>query len=171
MSDANPRFELVPLDPELAGPFAFDGEKPLRIGRDPESEIVLPYPSVSRRHAQIRFEDDRCLLLDVGSRHGTYLNGQQIETGTVVQVGHGDRLAFPPHDYRVQLAGGEDVGDGAIVELDDASGDDGQVEQISNRELNQLAARRLELLMDRAGAISEARDQEELVECVLEILL
>lgn len=171
MSDANPRFELVPLDPELAGPFAFDGEKPLRIGRDPESEIVLPYPSVSRRHAQIRFEEDRCLLLDVGSRHGTYLNGQQIETGTVVQVGHGDRLAFPPHDYRVQLAGGEDVGDGAIVELDDASGDDGQVEQISNRELNQLAARRLELLMDRAGAISEARDQEELVECVLEILL
>ena len=81
MSDANPRFELVPLDPELAGPFAFDGEKSLRIGRDPESEIVLPYPSVSRRHAQIRFEDDRCLLLDVGSRHGTYLNGQQIETG------------------------------------------------------------------------------------------
>ena len=86
MIESPPHFELVPLDPELAGPFAFDGETALRIGRDPGSEIVLPYPSVSRRHAQIRFEDGRCLLLDVGSRHGTFLNGQRIEAGAVVQV-------------------------------------------------------------------------------------
>ena len=115
MTDVKTHFELVPLDPELAGPFAFDGENSLRIGRDPESEIVLPYPSVSRRHAQIRFEGDRCLLLDVGSRHGTYLNGQQIETGAVVQIGHGVvtgrgcALAS-----QVGIAGGAQPGNGAI---------------------------------------------------------
>ena len=54
MTDAGPHFQLVPLDPELVGPFAFDGDKSLRIGRDPESEIVLPYPSVSRRSRQPR---------------------------------------------------------------------------------------------------------------------
>ncbi|MDE0890460.1 MAG: FHA domain-containing protein, partial [Phycisphaerales bacterium] len=73
--EATLRFELLPLDPDLVGPFNFSDAPRLRIGRDPDSEIVLPYPSVSRRHARIQFEAGRWLLIDAGSRHGTFLNG------------------------------------------------------------------------------------------------
>ena len=103
--DAALHFELVPLDPDLVGPFEFKNSPLLRIGRDPGSEIVLPYPSVSRRHARIQFESGRWLLLDAGSRHGTFLNGQQLDVEMPVEFSNGDRLSFPPHEYRVRLGG------------------------------------------------------------------
>ena len=165
------QFELLPLDPDLAGPFNFSEVSLRRVGRDPDSEIVLPDPSVSRRHARIQFESGRWLLIDAGSRHGTFLNGQQLETEKPVEIDHGDRLASPPHEYRVRIGGHSATAKASIIALDERGDDAGQVEQISHRELNSLAAKRLGLLMDRAGAISEARDQAELVECVLEILL
>lgn len=126
---------------------------------------------MSRRHARIQFESGRWLLIDAGSRHGTFLNGQQLETEKPVEIDHGDRLASPPHEYRVRIGGHSATAKASIIALDERGDDAGQVEQISHRELNSLAAKRLGLLMDRAGAISEARDQAELVECVLEILL
>ncbi len=169
--DAALLFELVPLDSDLVGPFEFNDSPLLRIGRDPDSEIVLPYPSVSRRHARIQFESGRWLLLDAGSRHGTFLNGQQLDVEIPVEISNGDRLSFPPHEYRVRLGGQSATRKPSIIALDEREDEAGQVEQISHRELNSLAAKRLGLLMDRAGAISEARDEAELVECVLEILL
>src|SRR6516165_5289793 len=52
------------------------------IGRaaPPDATIVLPYFAVSRRHAQI---DLRGLghweIVDLSSRNGTYVNGQQLQ--------------------------------------------------------------------------------------------
>ena len=94
-----------------------------------------------------------------------------VEGEEPVEIDHGDRLAFPPHEYRVRIGGHSATAKASVIALDERGDDAGQVEQISHRELNSLAAKRLGLLMDRAGAISEARDQAELVECVLEILL
>jgi pSer/pThr/pTyr-binding forkhead associated (FHA) protein len=48
------------------------------IGRRPDCDIVLTGTTVSRRHAQIRREDDRYFLRDVGSTNGTLLNGEPV---------------------------------------------------------------------------------------------
>ena len=60
--------------------FALD-EPVVTAGRHPDSAIFLDDVTVSRRHAEIRHEDDGYHLIDVGSLNGTYLNRQRVEDG------------------------------------------------------------------------------------------
>jgi hypothetical protein len=50
----------------------------LRIGRHIDNDLVIENPSVSRRHAQIRFRYDRFILQDLGSQAGIRVNGKQV---------------------------------------------------------------------------------------------
>lgn len=52
---------------------------PFTVGRLPECDLTLDDPTVSRRHAEIRYEGGAFLLIDLGSRHGTYVNSSKIE--------------------------------------------------------------------------------------------
>jgi len=50
-----------------------------RIGRSPDSDLVLPSRAVSRQHAGITVsEDGRAVVRDLGSHNGTFLNGQPV---------------------------------------------------------------------------------------------
>ena len=49
-----------------------------RGGTDLECDIVLPERQVSRQHAEIYVEQGRYYLRDLGSKNGTYLNGQPV---------------------------------------------------------------------------------------------
>lgn len=49
---------------------------PFSVGRLPESDLVLAYPYVSRRHAEIVTDEQGCYIVDQGSRHGTFVNGK-----------------------------------------------------------------------------------------------
>ena len=66
---------------------------PLRLGRDPNNELVLADDGVSRRHARIEKHSDRLVLMDVGSTNGTLLNDAELSgiaelhTGDRIQVG------------------------------------------------------------------------------------
>ena len=42
------------------------------VGRDPEADIVIDDARVSWQHAQLRFEDGRWVLADIGSTNGSY---------------------------------------------------------------------------------------------------
>jgi ABC-type multidrug transport system ATPase subunit/pSer/pThr/pTyr-binding forkhead associated (FHA) protein len=50
----------------------------LKIGRDPVNNLVVPFPSISRQHAQITCQGGQYVLVDQGSSNGTYLVGQRI---------------------------------------------------------------------------------------------
>jgi hypothetical protein len=58
------------------------GREPLTIGRLADCQIVLADPNVSRRHAEIRKEEDTDghVLLDLGSTNGTKVNGAAIRS-------------------------------------------------------------------------------------------
>lgn len=45
------------------------------------ADVVLDHPSISRQHAAICFEagTGRCLVIDLGSAHGTFLEGKQLQ--------------------------------------------------------------------------------------------
>lgn len=60
------------------------------LGRDERNTIVLDLPSVSRQHARISQRGDAWVVMDAGSRNGTYLNERAVE-GAMPLVG-GDLL-------------------------------------------------------------------------------
>lgn len=55
------------------------------IGRSQENDLVLPVPSVSKRHARFLIKDGRYVLMDLGSTNGTFVNGKQINGPVVVK--------------------------------------------------------------------------------------
>lgn len=63
------------------------------IGREPDRDITLPDPSVSRLHAQIVRQRDGYFITDVRSSNGTFINGQQLtapallSSGDVLRIG------------------------------------------------------------------------------------
>ena len=69
---------------------------PIVIGRASGADLSIEDPEVSRRHAEIRVEDGRLVVVDLGSTHGTVVDGRRVEraeirSGTEIQLG-GTRL-------------------------------------------------------------------------------
>ena len=58
------------------------GADPVILGRHPECEVHIEDGSVSRRHAQVTFDDGHYFLSDLNSRNGTLLNNQPIHRPT-----------------------------------------------------------------------------------------
>ncbi|MDR5708415.1 MAG: FHA domain-containing protein [Armatimonadota bacterium] len=63
------------------------------IGRSPEVQVVLADEFTSHQHARLVVRGGRYWIEDLGSRNGTYLNGQRIEApapladGDLVRIG------------------------------------------------------------------------------------
>ncbi len=57
-----------------------DGEHVL--GRDPDLELFLDSPSVSRRHALIRVAGEEATVEDLGSKNGTFVADRRLESPT-----------------------------------------------------------------------------------------
>lgn len=48
------------------------------LGRDPECPISFDDSLVSRCHAEIHVSDEGCMLIDLGSKNGVWVNGRRI---------------------------------------------------------------------------------------------
>jgi DNA-binding response OmpR family regulator len=88
-----PVYVLVAVDSELVMTVerALD-EAEIRIGRDDDAHIVLAGPLSSRAHAAIVRDGERFVLNDVGSRNGTFVNGERIESSYALS--DGDEIGF-----------------------------------------------------------------------------
>lgn len=60
------------------------------IGRSPGSDVRLPDPSVSQRHATIRANGSEYTIVDEGSTNGTWVGGVKLAQGTPRVVKSGD---------------------------------------------------------------------------------
>jgi DNA-binding winged helix-turn-helix (wHTH) protein len=63
------------------------------VGRDAGVQVRLDNPAVSRRHARIVVSGSGALLEDLGSKNGTFLDGQRL-AATPVPLHDGSQLAF-----------------------------------------------------------------------------
>jgi DNA-binding winged helix-turn-helix (wHTH) protein len=66
------------------------GEGEYVLGRDPALELCLESSSVSRRHARLHIADGVAVLEDLGSKNGTFVNGQR--TTAAVQLSDRDQI-------------------------------------------------------------------------------
>ncbi|MGH8794118.1 MAG: FHA domain-containing protein FhaB/FipA [Stackebrandtia sp.] len=60
---------------------------PIRIGRAPDSTLVITDDYASSRHAQLVPRGDQWILEDVGSTNGTYLGHAKVTGPTPVPLG------------------------------------------------------------------------------------
>lgn len=63
------------------------------VGRDTAAQVRLDDPMISRRHARIAVTAGATQMEDLGSKNGTFLDGQRVEEAPVL-LGDGARLAF-----------------------------------------------------------------------------
>lgn len=71
IATADGRSRSVPID-----------KAQLRIGRNPDNDVVIDDPSVSGYHARIFAGSNGLSILDIGSRNGTAVDGRQITAQT-----------------------------------------------------------------------------------------
>ena len=68
---------------------------PFTVGRKVDKDLVIADPRVSRDHAQIMQEGQEFFIEDLGSKHGTFVNGERIQRQ---KLERGDRLEFGARD-------------------------------------------------------------------------
>jgi len=81
--------------------------KSLTMGRNRDLELPLPDMKLSRRHCQILYNDEQCILKDLGSTNGTFVNGLrlsgQVELNDFDRIVLGDTEIEFHHDEKVPL--------------------------------------------------------------------
>lgn len=82
---------------------------PYRIGRQAGNELTLRDSRVSRHQAQIVQVDDKLILEDMGSSHGTFVNGEKVSRH---ELKPSDRIDFGVTDsYQLTY-----IGEGSTIE-------------------------------------------------------
>lgn len=78
-----------------------DRTRPITVGRSEECDIHLPDRQVSRVHARVTWVEDGYEIVDMGSKNGTHVNGQEVrdtpfrlQDGDEIQIALRFKLAF-----------------------------------------------------------------------------
>ncbi|MCG8350501.1 MAG: FHA domain-containing protein [Chloroflexales bacterium] len=79
----------------------------VRIGRGKQNDIVLDAPTVSRHHANVRFDGSQYYLVDADASNGTWLDETRVFGSTVLQSGQIIRLG--QQQIRFELEEGQNV--------------------------------------------------------------
>src|ERR1700722_3656694 len=135
---------------------------PFSVGRKVDKDLVIADPRVSRDHAQIVLEAEGFFLVDQGSKHGTFINGERIARQ---RLESNDRLEFGARDstYAIFNPAHGSSSNTARQFLDQLSGI-----QIS-QEANDLE--KLTLFLEAARKLNTAGVLDEILMTMLEVTL
>ena len=93
------RVKLISLDDWMPHRKIAIGKLPTTIGRSPDAGICLEDRWVSRRHCQLDQIGGTLVVRDLGSTHGTFVNGVQIAEAHVLP---GDKLTVGMSSFQAQ---------------------------------------------------------------------
>jgi phosphoserine phosphatase RsbU/P len=90
------------------------------LGRQGDNDLVLLDNRISRRHAQILQAPEGFRIEDLGSRHGTFVNGQQVDDAHLLKGG--DQISLGVSDaYKVTFVTEEAVLPGLLQQIGKAA--------------------------------------------------
>ena len=110
-----PLFLKILQGPGVGQVLSIPPGQPLSFGRSSGADFAFEDPLLSRKHCAVEVRGELCRIVDLQSRNGTYVNGQQI--GAVL-LHPGDRIKIggvvlevstdphPPGPARTSFAGG-----------------------------------------------------------------
>ena len=75
--------------PEIGRHIALD-QASMTVGRDPEAELSIQMPGVSRRHCEFVTKDGSVGVRDLGSTNGTWVNQKRLAADMVTALDRGD---------------------------------------------------------------------------------
>jgi pSer/pThr/pTyr-binding forkhead associated (FHA) protein len=81
-------------------------DRPLIIGREPDCDLIIADPAVSKRHAQLLVVDGQYMIRDQNSHNGTFVDGERIthralKNGDVITIG-AKKILFSVYEAPVQ---------------------------------------------------------------------
>src|ERR1700687_6169404 len=68
---------------------------PYTVRRKADRHLVIQDPRLSRQHATIHSENGEFFVVDLGSKHGTFVNGEKVDRH---KLQRNDRLEFGARD-------------------------------------------------------------------------
>jgi phosphoserine phosphatase RsbU/P len=135
---------------------------PFTVGRKVDKDLVIADPRVSRDHAQILQEGQDFFLVDLGSKHGTFVNGERIQRQ---KLDRGDRLEFGARDSAYLLFNPANKSSNTAREF---------LSQISVIQIKQEGATDLEkltLFLEAARKLNTAGVLDEILMTMLDVTL
>jgi pSer/pThr/pTyr-binding forkhead associated (FHA) protein len=101
MSQTSDEFPVIVwLDGSLSNPHWVVDRPEMVLGRDDGCDIVIPVRQISRQHVRILLEGGACVIEDMRSKNGTWVNGyrltgmRQLEDGDEIRIAKDIRLRF-----------------------------------------------------------------------------
>ncbi|MGA2621770.1 MAG: FHA domain-containing protein [Thermoguttaceae bacterium] len=91
--------ELIPVGPLAAKGNLVIDTLPAVLGRNEQADVRLDDHWVSRVHCELSDLDGTLVVRDLGSKHGTYVNGQKATQAPLLP---GDRLTVGLSSFEVQ---------------------------------------------------------------------
>lgn len=158
---------------------------PVSLGRDLSNTIQLHDTEVSRRHAEIRLENDTYWVVDLQSSNGTFVNDKQVDR---CELRMGDRvllgrslLIFTGADdssaledaHDVNIIGSEYAEAGSRIIKSIGQEEGSQVFQLAEASESPWLARarsNLQIMYRTALAVSHTLDIEQLLQRIMELI-
>jgi len=135
---------------------------PFTVGRKVDKDLVIADPRVSRDHAQIMQLGQEFFLEDLGSKHGTFVNGERIQRQ---KLERGDRLEFGARDSAYVLFNPADKTSNTAREFLS------QISVIGGIKTDTSELETLRLFLEAARKLNTAGVLEEILVTMLDVTL
>ncbi len=160
MPDASPTYVLHPVTTNELGErlesLDLAAPGPYVAGRSSGVDWSITDQTVSRRHAEFTYEGGAWRVGDLGSRHGTSVNGRGVGADERVQLSVGDLVAFGQWVCRFQPAGATR----GMTPIEPAKRDE-RVSVVSRTDLLGVAQKSLDALLTVSREFNAAATREE----------
>lgn len=81
----------------------FDPTERVHLGRSSDATVQLRHARISRKHAELKVLEDRWVLRDNHSKHGTTHNGIDLDPEALVILERGDVIGLGPWSFTVDF--------------------------------------------------------------------
>ncbi len=131
--------------------------KSYQVGRNPDCDLALSDPTVSRRHARLTWDGDSLIIEDAGSSNGSFLNGARVEKA---RLKPGDSLRFGRLEFTYLVRQSEAAAEDALSPSDTLVLE-GKLRELAQGLADPALGKRFEDLLEILAA--KKRDLAELV--------